>query len=90
MMPAATDPDVVTRALARVQRGELLNSTELAAILGIRHSRFALLAKAHAFDLFLVQPPIGQRRYSGIKVGKYLAGDPVYEPTFGARRAGKR
>lgn len=73
-------------AIDRAKAGELLNRTELAAIFRVKHAQFHKLQKAGAFDAFLVKPAIGNKCFSGIKVYRYLCGDPVYEPTFGRKR----
>lgn len=73
-------------AIDRAQAGELLSGKELAAVFRIKHAQFHKLAKAGEFDPFLVKPAIGTKCYSGIKVYRYLCGDPVYEPTFGRKR----
>jgi len=78
--------DATRTAIERAQAGELLGAQELAAIFRVKHARFHQLAKAGAFDAFLVKPAIGNKCYSGIKVYRYLAGDPVYEPSFGRKR----
>jgi len=79
--------DQATRAaIDRAQAGELLSGKELAAIFRIKHAQFHNLMKAGAFDQFLVKPAIGTKCYSGVKVYRYLCGDPVYEPTFGRKR----
>jgi hypothetical protein len=73
-------------AIDRAKAGELLSGTELAAIFRIKHAQFHKLSKVGQFDQFLVKPAIGNKCYSGIKVYRYLCGDPVYEPTFGRKR----
>ena len=79
--------DTATRtAIDRAQAGELLSGKELAAIFRIKHAQFHKLVKAGAFDLFLAKPAIGNHCYSGIKIYRYLCGDPVYEPAFGRKR----
>jgi hypothetical protein len=79
--------DHATReAIERAQAGEPLSGKELAAIFRIKHAQFHNLMKAGAFDLFLLKPAVGTKCYSGIKVYRYLCGDPVYEPTFGRKR----
>lgn len=72
-------------ALARAQAGEPLTAAELAAIFRVGSSAFAVQRKAGAYDQFQLKPPIGRKVYSGIKVWRYLCGDPVYEPSFGRR-----
>jgi hypothetical protein len=75
-----------TAALARAVAGELLGPTELAAILRLRHAQFHKLAKAGAFEHFKVRPVITPKCYSGVLITRWLAGEPVYEPTFGRKR----
>jgi hypothetical protein len=79
--------DQATRdAIDRAQAGEPLSGKELAAIFRVKHAQFHKLASAGQFDAFLLKPAIGMKCYSGIKVYRYLCGDPVYEPTFGRKR----
>jgi hypothetical protein len=74
-------------AIIRAQAGEPLSATELGAILRIGPAHFANLRKAGQFDQFLLKPAIGKRAvYSGVKVYRYLCGDPVYEPVFAGKR----
>lgn len=87
MTPAALDHDEAAEALTRAQAGALLGPTELAAILQIKKSRFHVLAKTGAFDHLKVRPAIGPRCYSGVLITRWLEGQPVYEPTFGGKRA---
>jgi hypothetical protein len=76
-------------AIDRAQSGEPLSGKELAAIFRVKHAQFHNLAKAGAWDIFLLKPAIGSKRYSGVKVYRHLCGDPVYEPTFGRKRQGR-
>lgn len=78
-------PDTRT-ALERAHDGELLNARELMEVFRLKKSRFHQLLKAGAFDQFKTQPAIGSHCYSGVKVARYLSGDPIYEPTFGRKR----
>lgn len=82
----ASDSDDRKSAIERAQAGELLSGPELAAIFRIGHTQFHKLAKLGHFRAFEVTPAIGQKRYSGIKVYRYLCGDPVYEPVFAGKR----
>lgn len=79
------DPEPRT-PLERAQAGEPLSTPDLQAIFKIKKSRFYQLEKAGAFDQFKLQPAISNYCYSGVKVARYLKGDPVYEPTFGRKR----
>lgn len=79
--------DEATRlAIDRAQAGEPLGGPDMTAIFRIKRAQYHNLAKAGAFDAFLLKPAIGSKRYSGVKVYRYLCGDPVYEPTFGRKR----
>lgn len=84
--PIDLSDDTTRAAIDRAQAGELLGGQELAAIFRIKHAQFHKLQKAGRFDAFLVKPAIGNKCYSGVKVYRYLCGDPVYEPTFGRKR----
>lgn len=53
---------------------QLLNATELMALVGLKHSRFHELRKTGAFKHLETLRPLGQRRYSKILVDRYLAG----------------
>jgi hypothetical protein len=77
--------DDARRAIERAKAGVPLSGKELGEIFRIKHAQFHNLAKVGAFDLFLLKPPIGSKRYSGVKVYRHLCGDPVYEPTVGRR-----
>ncbi len=79
----------VEEAMARAQAGELLGPRDMAAIFHIGYSRFNALDKQHAWDQFKVRPALGPRCYSGILVSKYLAGEPLYTPAFGRKRASR-
>jgi hypothetical protein len=76
-------------AIERAQAGEPLSGKELAAIFRVKHAQFHNLAKVGAWDIFLLKPAIGSKRYSGVKVYRHLCGDPVYEPTFGRKRGAR-
>jgi hypothetical protein len=84
--PIDLTDDKTRAAIERAQAGEPLGGNELAEIFRIKHAQYHKLAKAGAFDVFLLKPAIGNKRYSGVKVYRYLCGDPVYEPTFGRKR----
>jgi len=81
-------PATVAEVLARAQAGELLGPTDIATVFHIKHSRFSVLNARGEFDHLKVRPAIGPRCFSGVKVWRYLAGEPVYEPTFGRKRSG--
>jgi hypothetical protein len=79
----------VEDAMARAAAGELLGPRDMAAIFKIKYSRFNALDKQHAWDQFKVRPALGPKQYSGVLVTKYLAGEPLYAPTFGRKRAAR-
>jgi hypothetical protein len=74
-------------ALERAAAGELLGPRDIAAIWGFGHSRFAVLNGQGAFDFLKVSPAIGPRCFSGVKVTRYLAGEPLERPVFGRKVA---
>jgi hypothetical protein len=76
-------------ALARVDRGELLTPDEMAAIFRMSRPTFNTHLGAGEFDAFRVTPQIGRPLFSGVIVRKYLAGEPLYEPTFGRKRGAR-
>jgi len=78
-----------TDAIARAKAGELLGPTEVAAIFRIRHSQFHKLDRTGAFDQFKVRPAIGPKCFSGVLITRYLNGEPLYEPSFGRKRAAR-
>ena len=80
--------DVAARSLAveAAHTGAIIGPDDMAAIFGYSASRFYELNRAGAFDAFKVKPAIGPRCFSGTLVTKYLNGDPVFQPTFGAKR----
>lgn len=77
---------VEDEARARIARGDALTSDEFAAVLRMHRSTFARHLAAGAFDKFRLAPQIGRPLFSGVLVQRYLAGDPLYVPTFGAKR----
>jgi len=87
----ASVPDAERRlaTLARVQHGEALDSSELRLILRMSKTTFARHLAAGAFDKFRLAPQIGRPLFSGVLVARYLAGDPLYIPTFGRRRGAR-
>lgn len=73
-------------ALDRAARGEPLALRDIAEIWRVSVSRAHRLEKAGQFDTFKLRPAIGPKRFSGVLVHRYLHGEPVYEPVFGAKR----
>ena len=82
-------PAAVAEVLARATAGELLGPTDIALVFHIGRSRFHALNKRGEFDHLKVTPAIGPRCFSGVKLTRYLAGQPVYEPTFGRARSAR-
>ena len=77
-------------ALARAAAGALLGPLDLMAIFHLKHARFYELKKRGEFDRFLVHPPIvGRAAYSGTLVHRYIRGEPMTVPTFGAKRGAR-
>lgn len=74
-------------ALARAAAGELLDAGDLAAIFRLSVGYVRRRSAVGDFDVFLVKPVIGPRRYSGVLVHRAITGAAVYTPTFGRRRA---
>jgi hypothetical protein len=72
--------------------GPLLNAREMAEVFGRSLKQFYRLARAGAFDCFLVTPAIPPRIYSKALVERYLAGEPIDRAdarvrTFGRKRS---
>lgn len=74
-------------ARARAAAGDLLGPAEFAAILRIGRSQFRRREQAGAFEAFKVRIKLGPKQYSGVLVTRYLAGEALYVPTFGRKRA---
>ena len=74
-------------AVARAYRGELLSDREMAAIWRMSLATFRTHLGRGEFNAFRVDPQIGGRPlFRGSIVARHLTGQPLYEPTFGARR----
>jgi hypothetical protein len=87
VITAGCDPEARRlEALARVERGELLTPDEMAAIFRMSRPTFKTHLGAGEFDAFRATPHIGRPLFSGVVVRKYLAGEPLYAPTFGRKR----
>lgn len=84
-----TRPDRAA-ALARAAAGELLGPTDIAAIWSIGKSRFYQLLAEGEFDIFKVTPAIGPRCFSGVKVHRYIQGEPLERPLFGRKTLTRR
>jgi hypothetical protein len=74
-------------ALARAAAGELLGREDMAAIYRIGLTQFTRLNRAGAFNQFRIRPAIGPKCFSGALVHRHITGEPVYEPSFGRKRA---
>jgi hypothetical protein len=81
-----TDADRA-QAIAKARAGDLLTAWEFAAILRIDWSRFYRRHRTGAYEAFQVKPQIGPLRFSGVVVSRYLDGEPVFQRTFGRKRA---
>ena len=87
LAPADHDADAACHAaLKKAAAGEVLGPTDIQAIWRIKHSRFNVLDRQGAFDHLKLRPAIGPKCFSGVLVTKYLAGEPVYVPTFGRKK----
>lgn len=69
--------------------GPLLNARELAQVFALSEGQFYKRARLGDFDRFIVDPPMGQRRYSKVLLARYLAGERIDHPvrTFGRKAA---
>lgn len=66
---------------------DLVDVHVLAAVFGVGVSQIYKRIKRGEFDKFAVHPqPIGPKRWSGVLLARYLNGEPLYAPTFGAKR----
>jgi hypothetical protein len=77
------------RALKLVSAGVPISAKEFAAIRREHVGTFHKRRKLGAFDDFVIPGAIGPKRYSAVKVQRYLNGEVVDEPrrSFGRRRA---
>ena len=64
----------------------LIGADVMASVFGIGVSAFYKNAKRGLYDVFKVNPALGPKCYSGILLARYLKGEPLYVPTFGAKR----
>lgn len=65
----------------------LCGPREMAALWGFNASQFSRLNRKGAFDKLKVTIPIGPRCFSGLLIGRYLSGEPLYIPSFGRKRS---
>jgi hypothetical protein len=79
----------VADALARAAAGELLGPLDLMLILHISEATFYRRKARGEFKRFEVRPPIGSHCYAGTLVHRYVSGEAVFEPTFGAKRGAR-
>lgn len=85
----ASDGSCETRraqALALAEAGLPLNARELAILLREELGHFYAKAKLGLFDDFLLRPALGTKRYSGVKVRRYLDGETLDVLSFGRRK----
>lgn len=79
--------DARADALRLAAAGLPLNVNDLAAILQIGKSACYRNAKVGTYDFLKLVPSVGPRCYSGVKVQRWLNGEPVEQPSFGRRRS---
>jgi len=73
-------------AIRHAATGAPLGPAEMAAIFNLTYSGFHKNAARGLYDVFKVNPPLGPKQYSGILITRWLAGEPLYVPTFGRKR----
>lgn len=66
---------------------KLVDVHVLAAIWGVSVSQIYRRIRRNEFARFKVQPAIGPKCFSGILLARYLKGEPLFEPSFGRKRA---
>lgn len=64
----------------------VLGPAEIAALWGISAREFYRRKNRGIFDFLKLHQETGPRCYSGVLVGRYLKGEPVYVPSFGRKR----
>jgi len=76
----------------RLTVGEALNlpalcgPQDIARLWDISPSQVCRLAKRGEFDFLKVKPAVGPKQFSGVLIGRYLSGEPIYLPSFGRKR----
>lgn len=70
-------------AIRLAATGAPLSGKELAVIFRLGVSQFHRRERRGEFDFLKLVPAIGPKHYSGVKVTRYLNGQPVYQPSFG-------
>jgi len=64
----------------------LIGADVMAHVFQIGVSQFYKNEQRGLYDIFKVDPPLGPKRFSGIKLARYVKGEPLYIPTFGRRK----
>lgn len=64
----------------------LVGAEIMAQVFNIGLSAFYKNAKRGLYDVFKVKPALGPQCYSGILLARWLKGESLYLPTFGAKR----
>lgn len=75
------------RALRLAEAGAPLSAPEMAALFREGLSQFYKKAKVGVYDVFKLETVTGPKCYSGVRVARHFRGLPLYEPTFGRKRA---
>jgi hypothetical protein len=75
------------RALRLAESGAALGTREMMALFRVSRSGFYKNAARGLYDQLQTSLPIGTKRWSGTLVWRHLQGLPLYEPTFGRKRA---
>jgi hypothetical protein len=75
------------RARRLAESGAALGTREMMALFRVSRSGFYKNAKRGLYDRLRTTLALGPTRYSGTLVWRHLQGLPLYEPTFGRKRA---
>ena len=88
---ATTTTNAVTAAdaLARAAAGELLGPLDMMAIFHLSQTAYYRRKARGDFNHLMVRPAVGSHCFSGVLVHRFVRGEPVYEPTFGAKRGAR-
>ncbi len=71
----------------RIDAGLPLTIRDLAELFEVGIDQIYKNARLGKYDDFLLRPAFGPRKYSGVKVGRYLAGEALEELSFGRKRS---
>lgn len=75
------------RALRLAEAGLPLCAKEVALLFREGVSQFYKKAKLGVYDVFKLKTYTGPKCYSGVLVSRHFHGLPLYEPSFGRKRA---